>query len=144
MLTPRRVVITIAGCFVLLTIIGAVGWSRAENNKRHRIYYPDSSDYAEVAANFKISSQEALGIMRRLAKKARGTYFFQERLFIVDGEYCFGVHGKIRLPLTGYYVDGASGRVTHRESNQYLKSRDRRLPENAYTSKLVIYDGVKE
>lgn len=106
-----------------------------------RILRANSKAFKKQVAALKYDEARAVDLLYSATRDRVDAAFSRRCLFIVGTEYMFGLPGKDRIPLSGFYVDGNTGRITKKESAHNVHWFTRRLPKRAFKSEEVIREG---
>jgi hypothetical protein len=111
-----------------------------DGSGRPQIYWQRTKAYAEQASKFKINADDAL---KQLVQKLQARNDRRANrlmlLVIVNDCYLFGPPEKTTTNLTGFYVDGMTGRIEHRVTDHPAIGYGKRPKAVAYQSIEVIY-----
>ena len=88
--------------------------------------------YEKRVSSFSIKPKEAFELAWKEHERLKHHIFFQEPEFIVGQWYWFGKATKTEIPLTGYYVNGESGKVEYRRSEKVIKAGAKKLPKDTW------------
>jgi hypothetical protein len=129
---------------IVLLLSAVYGALNAASAMDTRIIRADTKSFNERELKFRYSEAQAREFLYAATKQSPNAVFDRRCLFIVGTEYMFGVARKDRLPLSGYYVDGNTGRIIKKTSTRYLKWFNRKLPKDPYEKEEVIRGGADD
>jgi len=102
------------------------------SDDREEVVWRGSRAYTERVKAFTVKPERAFNIAWKESERVKYPIFFREPEFVVGQWYWFGKSTKNKIPLTGYYVNGHSGKVEYRQSEKLIKAGARWLPKDAW------------
>jgi len=121
-------------CFVttgLLFMTSCMNTAIAKDDKED-VLWKGSKAYEKRVSFFSLKPKEAFELAWKEHERLKHPIFSQEPEFIVGQWYWFGKATKTEIPLAGYYVNGASGKVEYRRSEKVIKAGTKKLPKGAW------------
>jgi hypothetical protein len=116
---------------------------KANLQEQKQLLWPNSKAYRTKVKSFRFNDAQALNLLIEVAKRRNGVYFDKNPSFIFGSEYFFAsIPDKMAVPLTGYYVDGMTGKIIYRKSKHKIRYGSRDLPNNPFETEEVIREGT--
>lgn len=124
--------------FLLFLIVALViGCSkRGEPPRGLVVTWPGSANYSNKVRGFTISPEAAAKRVVDVGDKREMLAHDTTPIFIAGDFYVFGMPGKVDTPVSGYYVNGFTGRI------EYRKSRVK-IPPDATTVLEASFDSIE-
>ncbi|WHI47317.1 hypothetical protein [Microbulbifer sp. VAAF005] len=97
------------------------------------VYWPGTNSFKRVVKNFSVSMEDAHQSLVAKTRKHPDRFFDKTPIFIVGDEYFFAEPLKAEISLQGFYVNGMTGKIEYRKSNKSIKSKQKKIPKDAYS-----------
>jgi hypothetical protein len=88
------------------------------------LYWPGTDKYQAVLTEFRISIDQARKFLLEKTKGHKMEFFDSMPTFLTSTDFFFGEPNKYEISISGFYVNGMSGRIIYKESNRLIEARE--------------------
>lgn len=133
---------------IIAVVVTQLAWplkamEKANLQEQKQLLWPNSKAYKTKVKSFRFNEEQAMNLLVEVAKGRKGVYFDKSSSFILGSEYFFASDlDKTAVALTGYYVDGMTGKIVYRKSKYKIKYGAKNLPDAPFESEEVIREGA--